>query len=141
MIFLFIKVSEKQKCIKTLFSIDNNSNCILSTNKNVKMISEGSCDTEAWSNGWLNSMRVFFLILRTTQSKSVTRSHCFSFQESQTMTSTLSFRMWWRRRKMKGRAHWRKTELYWGRRGRWRSSKLNCTQMMTVGNTSVTRSR
>ncbi len=34
----------------TVFNIDNNKKCLLSTNQYIRMISEGSCDTEDWSN-------------------------------------------------------------------------------------------
>ncbi len=31
---------------------DNNKKCLLSRKSHIKMISEGSCDTEDWSNDW-----------------------------------------------------------------------------------------
>ncbi len=47
--FLFIKDE------KTIFNIDNNQKCFLSSNQHIRMISEGSCDTEDWSNDGENS--------------------------------------------------------------------------------------
>ncbi len=34
----------------TVFNIDNNKKCFLSTNQHIRMISGGSCDTEDWRN-------------------------------------------------------------------------------------------
>ncbi len=34
---------------------DNNQKCFLSSNQYIRMISEGSCDTEDWSNDAENS--------------------------------------------------------------------------------------
>ncbi len=35
----------------TAFNIDINKKCFLSRYKHIRMIPEGSCDTENWSNG------------------------------------------------------------------------------------------
>ncbi len=34
----------------TVFNIDNNNKCFLASNQHIRMVSEGSCDTEDWSN-------------------------------------------------------------------------------------------
>jgi len=39
----------------TVFKIHNNENCFLITRPAIGMISEGSCDTEDWSNDAENS--------------------------------------------------------------------------------------
>ncbi len=38
-----------------LFNIVNNNNCFWAANQHIRMISEGSCDTEDWSNDAENS--------------------------------------------------------------------------------------
>ncbi len=42
----FYKNIKRHNC----FNIDNNKNRFLSTKSDIRMISEGSCDTEDWSN-------------------------------------------------------------------------------------------
>ncbi len=44
------KIPQNIKQWKPFFSIDNNNTCFLSTNQHISLISEGSCDTEDWSN-------------------------------------------------------------------------------------------
>ncbi len=39
----------------TVFNIDTNKKCFLRPNQHIRMISEGSCDTEDWSNDAENS--------------------------------------------------------------------------------------
>jgi len=39
----------------TVFNIENNNLCFLSINQHIRMISEGSCDTENWCDGVENS--------------------------------------------------------------------------------------
>ncbi len=39
----------------TVFIIDNNQKCSWAANQHMRMISEGSCDTEDWSNDAENS--------------------------------------------------------------------------------------
>ncbi len=39
----------------TIFNIDNIRNVSCAANQNIRMISEGSCDTEDWSNDAENS--------------------------------------------------------------------------------------
>jgi len=60
--FLFInRVLKKyhgfQKKISstTVFNTDINKKCLLSSKSSIRMISEGSCDTEDWSNDAENS--------------------------------------------------------------------------------------
>ncbi len=45
-----IMVNTKILSSTTVFSIDNNKKCLLSSKLKKKII-EGSCDTEDWSNG------------------------------------------------------------------------------------------
>ncbi len=47
--FLFIKESWKKLSSTTVFHIDNKQ-CFWAAKKHIRMISEGLCDTEYWSN-------------------------------------------------------------------------------------------
>jgi len=63
--FLFITESEKKKIVITIYrkilssisviNINNNNNNI-AANQHIRMISQGSCDTEDWSNDAENSV-------------------------------------------------------------------------------------
>ncbi len=50
-----ITVSTKILCSTTVFNIDHNRNVSWAVNHHIRMISEGSCDTEDWSNDAENS--------------------------------------------------------------------------------------
>ncbi len=43
-------VSTKRLCSTTVCNIDNDNKYLLRLNQHIIMISEGSCDTEDWSN-------------------------------------------------------------------------------------------
>ncbi len=47
--------SQKHEASTTVFNIDNNQNVSWAANPQIQMISEGSCDTEDWSNDAENS--------------------------------------------------------------------------------------
>ncbi len=51
------------KIIKQKFSIDDKK-CFLGSKSAYYMISEGSCDTEDWINGWLKLQRRINYILK-----------------------------------------------------------------------------
>ncbi len=46
---------QKYEAAKLLINIDNNQKCFLAANQHIRMRSEGSCDTEDWSNDAENS--------------------------------------------------------------------------------------
>ena len=53
--FTLIKAFWKKNLYTTVFNIENNNTYLLSINHHIRMISEGSCDTEDWSNDAENS--------------------------------------------------------------------------------------
>ncbi len=46
----WITVSQKYEAAQLFFNIDNIKKCFLSSKQHIIIISEGSCDTEGWSN-------------------------------------------------------------------------------------------
>ncbi len=86
-IFLFIKESRK-KNDSTVLNIDNNNNnnnkcfSFANANQHIRMISEGSCDTEDWSNDAENSALITEINLKYIQivilnSKNISQYYCF----------------------------------------------------------------
>jgi len=59
----FILVFTKLLRSTTVFNIDNNMKCFLSSKTSIRPISEGSCDTEDWSNPSLEEIAIFHKLL------------------------------------------------------------------------------
>ncbi len=51
---IFIKNAELL-CSTAAFNMDNNKTCLWAADQHIRMISEGSCDSEDWSNDAGNS--------------------------------------------------------------------------------------
>ncbi len=58
------------------FQIDNNKNFSLTLYQNIQMISEGSCDTEDWSNGNQFS-EVIYTLKNILQIVIILQYYCF----------------------------------------------------------------
>jgi len=59
----FILVFTKLLRSTSVFNIDNNMKCFLSSKTSIRPISEGSCDTEDWSNPSLEEIAIFHKLL------------------------------------------------------------------------------